>query len=132
MNKRVQEQFNKLMIEAEKLKSIINNQEKTKEEMFFELIQGLTAKWDKEEYPDSIFYFKGDISWFEYNEETRYVWVRYHGFWEVFEEEYRLDYQDAKDFLKDMLEEYFKWEGVTPDWACAEWGKELEEHFKCK
>lgn len=118
MNKQqAQEQFDKLMVEVEKLKTIINGPDKTKEDRFYELIQGLTPKWDKVNYPDSIFYFKGDKLMFEYNQKTEYVWVRYTDFWEIFEVEYKLDYQEVKYFLKGMLEKHFKWKRVTPVWV---------------
>ena len=115
MNKQqAQEQLDKLMKEAEKLKSIINCPDKTKEERFFELIQGMTPKWDKKNFPDNIRYYKGDTHWIDYNEKSGYLWIRYDGFWNVFEEEYGLSYQDIRDFLKGMLEEHFKWKGVAP------------------
>lgn len=109
-----QEQLNKLMIEADKLKEIINRPDKTKEERFFELIQGLTPKWDKNNYPNSIFYFKGDKFCLEYNEKNGYVWVRHDGFWEVFRNDYGLDCHEIRYFMKVMLEDHFKWKKVTP------------------
>lgn len=132
MNKQqAQEQLEKLMTEAEKLKTIINGPDKTKEERFYKLIQGLILKEDKKEFPGNIFYFKGDKFWLEYNEKNRYVWVRYDGFWDVFEEDYGLGYQEIKDFLKGMLESHFKWEGVTPISLSNIFRDMLEEHFKC-
>src|SRR5690606_20353578 len=131
MNKQqAQEQLNKLMIEVEKLKYIINSHDKSKEEQFFELIQCLTPKWDKANYPDSIFYFKGDKLMFEYNQKIEYVWVRHTDFWRIFEVEYKLNDEEIRDFLKDMLEEHFKWQRVTPHIRFKRWGFWLEEHFK--
>jgi|SRR5690606_16987053 len=133
MNKQqAQEQLDKLMIEAEKLKSIINNPDKTKEERFFELIQDLTPDWDKKIYPDSIFYFKGDKVWLDYNGKSGHLCIRYYGFYDVFEKEYGLNHQEIKDFLKDMLEGHFKWKGVTPYWLGLMNILQLEEHFKWK
>lgn len=127
-----QEKLNKLIKEVEQLKAIINEPNKTKEERFFELIQGLTPKWDRKRYPTSIFYFKGDKFILKYNQKSRFVWVSYYSFWSIFEEEYNLNYQKVKEFLKGMLEEYFKWNRVVPHQVSRRTRTQLEEHFKWK
>lgn len=125
-----QEQFDKLMIEAEKLRSIIKDSDKAKEEKFFELIQNLTLKWDKANSPNSIFYFKEGKFWLEYDEKKCCVWIRYNGFWEVFEKVYKLNYYEIVDFMGVMLEEHFKWEGVTPEESPEQSAIMLEERWK--
>lgn len=131
MNKKqAQEQLDKLMIEAEKLKSIINGPDKTKEERFYELIQGLSPRWDKGKYPESIFYFKENKFWLEYIEKCDYVWIRYYGFWDVFEKDYGLNHQETRDFLKEMVESHFKWKVITPIPRGNAYVIMLEEHFK--
>lgn len=104
--------------------------DKSKEEKFFELIQNLTLKEDKIHFPNSIFYFKEDKLWLEYNEKNGYVWIRYNGFWEVFGKDYGLNYQEAVDFMGVMLEEHFKWKGVIPIASLKDYIETLEEYLK--
>lgn len=95
------------------LKAELERLEKaTPEERFLEFIDGLTIKIDKEKYPDSIFFFRGEECQIEIQKSI--VWFRYEGFWKVFEDEFGMKYQQIQDFMKIQLEEHFKMKGVSP------------------
>ena len=47
-------------------------------------------------YPNSTFYKKNDILFFEWNKSNGYFWCDYVNFWSVLESKYNLDYQKIK------------------------------------
>ena len=95
------------------LKAQIAELEKiTPEERFLELIDGMTVKIDKDKYPDSIFFFKGDKCYLEL--ENSRLWVRYAEIWQVFEVEFGMSYDEVQSFIKSQVEQHFKMRGVTP------------------
>ena len=95
------------------LKAQIAELEKiTPEERFLELIDGMTVKIDKDNYPNSTFFFKGDTCYLEL-EKSR-LWVRYAEIWQVFEVEFGMSYDEVQSFIKSQVEQHFKMRGVTP------------------
>ena len=99
--------------ELQVLNTIISQPEKTKEQRFFELFNGLQLKFDFEKYRDRLFFFRGDEVWLEYDLKDKYLWVS-HEKWEVFEDEYSMDYDEIQTFIKNMVERHFNLKGVTP------------------
>ena len=92
------------------------NAQKTKitpEQRFLELIQGLEIRLDPK-YPDSILFFKKKISFVELDFKNKIIWLRYSDFWSVFENEYRLNYDEIQELTKGLLEKHFKLKGFTP------------------
>jgi hypothetical protein len=86
------------------LKAQIAELEKiTPEQRFLELIDGMTVKIDKDKYPDSTFFFKGDKCYLELENST--LWGRYAEIWQVFEVEFHMNYQ---------VEKHFRMRGATP------------------
>lgn len=89
------------------------NSKPTPEQRFAELIQGLEIKTDLENYPDSIFYFRGNEYWAEYDSKNNYFWLSYSKMWSVFEKKYGLNYEQVKELIGKKVEEHFKRKGVT-------------------
>ena len=127
------ERLSALEAETKKLREIIEQPEqKSKQERFLELISGVTLKFDKSKYLNSTFGFRGDDFIFEYNSESKCLWLSYYKIWRVFEIEYNLKYDYIQSFIKGVVEEHFKFKGVTP--VEFRYGNTflVEEHFKFK
>ena len=107
----------------------------TKEERFAEIIKGIDINKpiiDFEEYPNTLFWFNGDKYMLQYNWETSDIWVRYNHVWEIFREEFNMEYSDIQIFIKGQVEEHFKLKGVTPMKKHFTTQLQVEEHFKLK
>jgi len=117
--------------ELQVLNTIISQPEKTKEQRFFELFNGLQLKFDFEKYRDRLFFFRGDEVWLEYDLKDKYLWVS-HEKWEVFEDEYSMDYDETQTFIKNMVERYFNLKGVTPLIPLLYYQNLVEQHFNLK
>lgn len=104
----------------------------TPEERFWQLCNGLEIKIDLEKYPNTIFFFKGEDLWFEYEAETGYLWCRYLYVWSVFEKEYGMNYSKIKSLIKKQVENHFKCKEVTPIRLQRTGIHPVENHFKCK
>ncbi len=66
-----------------------------------------------DDYPMSIFYFKGDKWILELDNKNYILWVRYDIFWSVLEEKYKIKYSDVQTLLKYMIEQTFKEKVLT-------------------
>jgi len=99
--------------ELQVLNTIISQPEKTKEQRFFELFNGLQLKFDFEKYRESLFFFRGDEVWLEYDLKDNHLWILYEK-WEVFENEYSMNYHEIQTFIKNMVERHFNLKGVEP------------------
>jgi hypothetical protein len=111
------------------LKAQIAELEKiTPEQRFLELIDGMTIKIDKDNYPDSTFFFKGDTCYLELENST--LWVTDAEIWQVFELEFGMNYGKIQSFIKDQVEQHFKMTGVTPGELIITDYHEMEQHFK--
>ena len=100
---------------------------------FLNYIQGLEVKIDKKRYTDTVFYFKNGCCLFEYNEKNGYIYCKYDGFWSVFEREYHMNHQQIKAFIKNGVEEHFKFKVTTPPLRVSSFlPYGVEEHFRIK
>ena len=96
------------------------------------IFEGTHIKLDLKRYPRTVFFFKEDRCWMEYNWKNGYFGCRYEDFWEVLEREYHWGYDEVERFIKNQVEQHFKLKGITP---CGVEGVILmvvEEHFKVK
>jgi hypothetical protein len=113
------------------LKAQIAELEKiTPEQRFLELIDGMTVKIDKDNYPDSTFFFKNDKCYLEIKNST--LWVRYAEIWQGFEVEFGMKYDEIQSFIKDQMEQHFKIGGVTPTTNAFKLWPMMEQHFKMR
>jgi hypothetical protein len=94
-------------------------QKLTPEQRLWQLAEGLTMKVDRDKYPDSTFFFKGEDWWVEYDAKNNQLWCRYGKIWQVFETEYSMQYDDIQKLIKDVVEAHFKCKGLTPHFV---WG----------
>lgn len=98
------------------------------EERFWELMNGCEIRTDFKQYPDSVFFFKGDRCWFELEKDT--LWCAYNPVWSVFEIEYGMKYEDIQRLVKNQVEQHFKMTGVTPRGLLEKYTRVVEQHFK--
>lgn len=121
-----------LLKREKELIEIINKPEITKEQRFFDLQNNLVRKIDKEKYPESVFYFTKDGDFmFEQDFKNGIFWCDYMMVWLVFESEYGMRYKQIQEFIKRMMEEHFKCNGLTPIKSSVFSHVEMKEHFKC-
>jgi len=119
--------------EAKELRKIIEEPEQISKELrFWGIINGLTLKIDKVKYPDTIFLFKDDICYIEYNTKNGYLWLKYSTIWSILEKEYSLKYEEIQSFIMNQVEEHFNCRGVTPLGCMPALTSRVEEHFKNK
>lgn len=88
----------------------------TAEEFFNSVFnKDLTRKVDFEKYPDSQFYFDGEILMLEIQKsgETLYAWFNYNEIWNPISVKNNWDYHETQAFLKTRVEEHFKLRDVT-------------------
>jgi len=117
--------------ELQVLNTIISQPEKTKEQRFFELLNGMQLKFDFEKYRDRLFFFRGDEVWLEYNLKDKYLWVSPKK-WEVFEDEYNMENNEIQTLIKGIVEQHFNLKGVTPSPKYSEDPYLVEQHFNLK
>ena len=79
------------------------------------IFEGTHMKFDLKKHPKSVFFFKGDEFWMEYDWKTHYLWCRLEGFWDVLRKENGWEYAEVQAFIKKQVEERFKLKGVTPN-----------------
>jgi hypothetical protein len=87
---------------------------------------------DRVKYPDYIFFFKGNNSWFEYNTKNKYLYCSYEFVWSVFEKEFGLKYDEIQLLIKTLVEEYFECTDITPFPISTDMVELAEEYFKRK
>ena len=111
---------------------LIEKTSQSAKSFFLNYIQGLEVKIDKKRYIDTVFYSKNGCCLFNYNEKNGYLYCKYNGFWSVFEREYHMSHQQIKTFIKNGVEEHFKFKVTTPAYAHFNRTRMVEEHFKIK
>jgi hypothetical protein len=105
----------------------------TPEELFLQFFDGCTVRFDRENYPDYIFYFDKDENYLaDYFVKSNRFYINYHKVWEVFETEFSLNSSSTKSLLNRLVEEHFKLKDVTTTVFSIAGGTEVEEHFKLK
>ncbi len=85
-----------------------------------------------DDYPESIFYFKGDKWVLEQDNVYHVLRVRYNIFWSVLEKKYLLLFNEIQYILKYMIEESFKQKVTTPVVGSNAIVNIIEEEFKIK
>jgi len=93
------------------------------------IFEGLHIKLDLKRYPNSIFFFKGERLWMEYDRRYKKLWCRGE-FLEVLERKNKLDYLEVQAFIKGQVEQHFKLKGITLTKIGGEQFQQEEQHFK--
>ena len=96
------------------------------------IFEGVHIKLHLKEYPNSVFFFKEDKFWMEYDWKYKNLWCRCEDFWEVLKRENNWGHGEVRAFIRSQLEQHFKLKDVTPGVASANRRMSLEEHFKLK
>ena len=69
------------------------------------IFESTHIKLDLKKHPNSVFFFKGDKYWMEYDWKNNVLWCRWEGFWDV------LDWRpncEVQAFIKKQVGEHFK------------------------
>ena len=105
----------KITLTEQQLKEIKEQTEKpSKEQIFLDLWNGCTIKFDFEKYPEKIFLMKNDKVIFEQDHKNGRLWCNYNRVWLIFEKEFGMKYDDIQSFIKNMVEKHFKLWVLTP------------------
>jgi hypothetical protein len=103
------------------------------EKLFLQFFDGCTVRFDRENYPDYIFYFDKDENYLaDYFVKSNRFYINYHKVWEVFETEFSLNFSSTKSLLNRLVEEHFKLKDVTTELLSTSIITRVEEHFKTK
>ena len=85
----------------------------TPEELFLDVIKDIKVR-EQIKYPESVFWEKNGEVIFEQNFKRNSLYVDYNSIWFIFEKIYGLQYSETELFIKNMVEEYLNWRGLTP------------------
>ena len=100
-------------------------------DLFHTLTKDLVIKIDEKEYPNSIFFFNKDNEIiFEYDKNNGYFWCNYKKYWTIFYEKFNYNYNQVKYLTKDMVENHFKINEITPMSIRILNYLQVENHFK--
>jgi hypothetical protein len=88
---------------------------KEQREVFLDIMSKITCTKTDNSYPDSIFYMDNDSVYMEQDLKTNDFYIRYYGFWRVFETKFDLNYYEISELLRGLLEHHLKCE-VNTTW----------------
>jgi len=87
------------------------------ENLFHTLTKDLVIKIDEKEYPNFIFFFNKDneiIFEYSYKSKYRFFYCNYEKYWAIFYEKFKFNYNQVSDITKDMVENHFIINEITP------------------
>jgi len=129
----IQEKINQLESELQDLKKQFEEEQNDPKQFLLEILGNeLTIKIDRENYPNSVFYFKGETCLLELEKTSNstYLWCNYGKIWNPISERFSLKYIGTQSLIKETVEEHFKLRDITPFRLSDISFKEVEEHFK--
>ena len=88
---------------------------KEQRDTFNEIMSKFTGTKKTKYQENSEFYVVGDSIYIEHNLKTHNFYIRYEGFWSVFESKFNLNYIETSELLRGLLKEYLKCEVNTTD-----------------
>ena len=100
----------------------------TPEEFFLNVIDGIKVK-EQSKYPESFFWEKNGRIIFEQDFKNNILYVDYKSIWVIFEKIYGLQYLEIKLFIKNMVEEYLNWNGLTSTCRLCSSAFKVEEYL---
>ena len=115
---------NNKMIEKQKVIAT-----KEQREIFLNIMNKITGTKTDDRYPDLIYYMVGDLIYMTLNKNGIFH-IKYTGFWSVFESLFNFGYDEIRDVLCVLLEDYLNIEAnaTIKDEITEISG--LEEHLK--
>ena len=96
-------------------KSIENNNTEILKEMsdfLFSMINGTTIKITGEK---EITHYNNNEWIIQQDYKNGYLYINYYKIWKVFEEKYKLKYNEIRDFIRCWVETNTNWNGLTPE-----------------
>lgn len=112
-----QEKIDNLKEEILQLEILLEKEKQNPKLFLLEILGNeLTVKIDREKYPNSVFYFKGDSCLLELEKSgsTTYLSCNYSKIWNPISEQFSLGYSEIQQLIKETVEEHFKMRDVTP------------------
>ncbi len=110
------ERLSALESEAKELRKIIEAPEVKKtppEEVFSEITTNLVV-CKYENYPDSVFFLKDGLVFFELDSKRKYLWCRYDKVWNALSVALDGKVNTIQDFITNQVEQRYKLKGFTP------------------
>ncbi len=103
--------------------------------IIFEFVESKLLNLQKFEikgYPKSVFFmnFNGEYILQIFENKNKYLYVRYPDFWEVLEDEYKLEFSDIQLFLQILVENIYKTKVDTTKYKIKEMFSFVEESYK--
>ena len=86
----------------------------TPEEFFLDVIKDIKVR-EQIKYPESVFWEKNGKIIFEQYFKKNILCVDYNSIWMILEKIFGLEYDETRLFIKNMVEEYLNWRGLTPE-----------------
>jgi len=99
--------------DIEKIFSDIAKPDKNKEmsDFLFDMINGTTMKFTGEK---EITFYKNDEWVIQQDYKNGRLWIRYYTIWKVFEEKFKLNYDQIRNFIQAWVETNTEWRGLIP------------------
>lgn len=110
------ERLSALESEAAELRKIIETPEikrPSPEEVFSEITAGLVIHL-YENYPNSVFFMKEGLAFFELDFKNNYLWCRPDKVWDVLYSSIGENNNATQSFIKNQVEQRYKLKGFTP------------------
>lgn len=94
-------------------KFMLEETDKNKEmsDFLFDMINGSTMKFTGEK---EVTYYKNEEWVIQQDYKNDYLWIRYSLIWRVFEEKFKLNNNQIKEFISIWVETNTEWRGLTP------------------
>lgn len=97
---------------------------------FEDLFGSLEIKIDREEYPNRVFFFKGEEIYMELDEKDGNLSCSYKNIWSFFYDKIGRNHNETQRYIKNVVEMHFKNREVTP-LKRLHWDSwEVKMHFK--
>jgi len=64
--------------------------------------------YESDKYPEHLFFMKDGEVIFDYNKETKVVFISYEDIWSLLENFFGLKYEEIQDLTKQWVEKYYK------------------------
>ena len=130
-----QQKTNSLKEEISQLELQLEKEKKDPKVFLLEILGNeITVKIDREKYPNSVFYFKGDslLLEFEKSASSSYLWCSYSKIWNPISNKFGLEYSEIQQLIKETVEDHFKMREATP-WGYGQTQPiAVEDHFKMR
>ncbi len=97
-----------------------------------DLLSQMVVKEDQEKFPDRIFFFIGDECLMNLELKNWSLWCSHDAIWSILEKKIGTEYSKVQSFIKNVMEQHFKNEEVTPGFMAPIVQKSMEQHFKDK